>query len=191
MSAHVHPVRPSRSAPARFSITPAVSADGRFIAFTSTGDLTCSDTAVQRFGWAGKPISNIYLRDTMEGVTTRITRSAGGGEPDGPSYWPSISADGQIVVFESKASNLVQGDRTEARCLRSRHVHGTTALVSHRPDGRSGNGASHRPAISGDGQTVAFQSIASDLLCAERCTAERRDINLLWDVFVYDRRRTA
>jgi Tol biopolymer transport system component len=191
MSAHVHPVRLSRAAPARTSITPAVSADGRYVAFTSTGDLTCSDTARCNDYSDGrrKKISNIYVRDTVAGVTTRITRSAGGGEPDGPSSWPAISADGQIVAFESNASNLVRGDRNgQPDVFVHDRLTGTTALVSHRPDGRPGNGASHRPAISGDGQTVAFQSMASDLLCAERCTADRRDINLLWDVFVFDRR---
>jgi hypothetical protein len=41
--------------------------------------------------------------------------------------------------------------------------------------------------LSGDGQTVAFQSFASDLVCAKRCSLAERDINLLLDVFVYDR----
>jgi hypothetical protein len=41
---------------------------------------------------------------------------------------------------------------------------------------------------SGDGSVVAFQSLASDLLCVTRCGAAERDINLVWDVFVFDRR---
>ena len=171
------------------NITPAVSADGRFIAFTSTGDVTCRDIpACDRSAGAGSQPSNIYLRDTMEQVTTRITRSTSGGEPNGPSDWPSISADGRIVVFASKASNLVKGDGNgESDIFVHDTFHGTTTLVSHRPDGRSGNGASRHPTVSGDGATVAFQSIASDLLCTKHCTDQQRDRNLLWDVFVYER----
>ncbi|HJZ75013.1 MAG TPA: hypothetical protein VKE51_24930 [Vicinamibacterales bacterium] len=41
--------------------------------------------------------------------------------------------------------------------------------------------------ISGDGRTVAFQSLASDLVCIRRCTGSGRDINLVWDVFVWHR----
>ena len=44
------------------------------------------------------------------------------------------------------------------------------------------------PAVSHDGSTVAFQSLASDLLCVDRCHAAQRDTNLVWDVFVHDRR---
>jgi Tol biopolymer transport system component len=184
-----HPVRPPHSPPARISITPAVSADGRYITFMSTEDLTCGDTRSCR-AWDGprRETANIYLRDTVAKATTRITRSTSGGEPNGPSSWPAISGDGRVVAFESKASNLVHGDKngTSDIFVHDR-VTGTTTLVSHRPDGRPGNGASHRPAISGDGQTVAFQSLASDLLCMKRCTDYRRDINLVWDVFVFDR----
>jgi hypothetical protein len=59
--------------------------------------------------------------------------------------------------------------------------------VSRRPDGKPGNGASRLPAISDDGQTVAFQSFASDLICPKDCSPIERDINMLLDVFVYNR----
>jgi hypothetical protein len=54
------------------------------------------------------------------------------------------------------------------------------------------NGASVRPTLSRDGSIVAFQSMASDLVCEDNCQSGERDINLLWDVFVYNRvtRRT-
>jgi hypothetical protein len=65
---------------------------------------------------------------------------------------------------------------------------GTTDLVSRRADGRVANQASGYPAISGDGSIVAVQSLASDLLCVTRCAPAGRDINLVWDVFVFDRR---
>ncbi len=62
-----------------------------------------------------------------------------------------------------------------------------TELVSRRPDGRPASGTSRLPAVSADGKTVAFQSLASDLICAKDCASAGRDINLLWDVFVYER----
>jgi Tol biopolymer transport system component len=179
-----------RAGPLADSMTPAISADGRFVAFASTADLTC-DTAA---ACAGQPVtrrthSNIYLRDTHAGLTMRITSSADGGEPNGPSSWPSISADGRYIAFASEASNLVDGDRNRASDV---FVHdrltGTTELVSRRPDGRPADGPSRFPAISGDGGSVAFQSLASDLLCAKRCAPRDRDINLVWDVYLADRR---
>jgi hypothetical protein len=59
--------------------------------------------------------------------------------------------------------------------------------VSRGADGGPANGASAAPAISGDGRFVAFQSDASNLVCARNCPAALQDVNLLWDVFVYDR----
>ena len=51
---------------------------------------------------------------------------------------------------------------------------------------------SARPVVSGDGSVIAYQSLASNLLCDDKCGPSERDINLLWDVYVYDRpvRRT-
>ena len=57
---------------------------------------------------------------------------------------------------------------------------------------RNGGVASAKPALSHDGSTVAFQSLAGDLLCARQCQSAQSDNNLLWDVFLQDRstRRT-
>ncbi len=81
----------------------------------------------------------------------RVSRAAPVvGNPTGRVPGRRISADGQIVAFESNASNLVQGDRNgQPDVFVHNRLTGTTALVSHRPDGRPGNGASHRPAIPG------------------------------------------
>jgi Tol biopolymer transport system component len=175
------------------SMTPSVSADGRYVAFTSRVDLTC-DTGrdCNRQTGGDKAFANIYVRDTMVGVTTRVSQSLNGSEPNGPSSWPAISADGRYVAFTSEASNLVKGDRNGQPDIFVRdRLTGTNELISRRPDARPGNDASWFPAISGDGSLVAFQSLASDLICARRCTEHDRDINLLWDVFVFDRRTGA
>ena len=64
-----------------------------------------------------------------------------------------------------------------------------TSLVSRSGSGETANGASSRPAISANGQYVAFQSDASNCLCSRRCSPRDLDINLLVDVFVFDRLR--
>ena len=66
-------------------------------------------------------------------------------------------------------------------------VTGITEVVSRTPSGRPANGPSLRPALSQDGATVAFQSLASNLVCEGTCQGGQPDINLVWDVFVYDR----
>jgi Tol biopolymer transport system component len=171
------------------NITPAVSADGRYVAFTTVGNRTCGLTkGCPRQPAGPKRRANIYLRDTEAKVTTRISQGINGVEPDGASSWPAISDDGRFVAFTSEASNLVKGDRNgEADIFVHDRLTGTTELVSRRRDGRSGNGASWHAAISGDGSTLAFQSLASDLMCPKRCGEAERDINLLSDVFVFER----
>jgi hypothetical protein len=170
------------------SMSPTISADGRFVAFASRADLICRDTPECAAGRSGSPrVSGIYIRDTPAGVTTRITGPSGGREPDGGSYHPSISADGRYVAFVSEASNLV---RAVTSAIAQIYVHdrvtGSTELASRRPDGRPGDGPSRHPSLSGEGSLVAFQTLSSDLLCSRRCASHERDINLVWDVYTVD-----
>jgi Tol biopolymer transport system component len=92
-----------------------------------------------------------------------------------------------MFVFVSEASNLTRDSGRHVAQVYSRDiVNGVTELLSRNPSGRRANGPSVHPAVSHDGSTVAFQSLASDLLCID--DAAQRDINLVWDVFVHDRR---
>lgn len=93
------------------------------------------------------------------------------------------------MAFNSEASNLVRGDDNGAQDVFVYDAETQmTERVSQRPDGKSGNGPSRFPVLSGDGSVIAFQSLASNLSCAKRCADDERDINLLWDIFVVDRR---
>jgi Tol biopolymer transport system component len=174
-----------RQLPTGASFAPSVSADGRYVAFSSTAPL--DGTAASTRG--PRPHVEIYVRDLMSSVTTRVSARPDGSLPNGSSYAAAISGDGRYIVFVSDATNLVAGDRNRAPDIflfdaKTR----TTELVSRSETGGSGNGASTQPAIALSGAVVAFQSDASDLTCARRCAPALRDINLVADVFVFDRR---
>lgn len=83
---------------------PALSFDGRFVAFTSSANnLVANDT---------NNVVDVFLHDRATGATIRVDVTPGGVEADGSaSLWPSLSADGRVVVFASMASNLVPDDQ--------------------------------------------------------------------------------
>lgn len=163
------------------SVAPALSADGRRVAFSSIpvvgpGAAARSSSAVE--------LPAVYVRDTRSGQTLSI---ASVHPPNGPASTPAISADGQVLVFVSRASNLIAGDRNRSPdVFLYDFATRVTTLVSRGAGGGTANGASISPSISGDGRFVAFQSDASDMACT-RCAPEAEDINLVPDVFLFDR----
>jgi Tol biopolymer transport system component len=167
------------------SILPSLSADGRWVAFASTAPL--DDAPLAAGASLDKRPRQVYLRDTIGGRTTRITRAANGGLPNGTSWLPSLSADGRRVAFASDASNLGDDDHNRASdvFLYDREADAIT-WVSRAADGSSAGGESTGPVISGNGRFVAFQSDAANLVCARRCSEHADDINLLWDTFLFD-----
>jgi Tol biopolymer transport system component len=171
------------------SVTPSVSADGRHIAFTSTAALDCHAASTCAGASSGpNRVPEIFLRDTEANTTSRISRTGSGRRADGASSWPVVSGSGRYVAFVSEASDLVRGDGNgQADIFLHDTATGVTELVSRRPDGKAGNGPSRLPAIGWDADTIAFQSLASDLVCAKGCRRDEQDINLLWDVFLFDR----
>lgn len=151
------------------STCPALSADGRWVAFLSR--------ASNMVAGSGNPLSRamVYLHDRRDGGTVRISVAADGGLPDLDSECPSISDDGRRIVFASGARNLLATPSNEARDV---YLHdratGTTTRVSVSATGGDPNENSVAPAISGDGRFVAFQSWATDLLPAARLPVSRR-----------------
>jgi len=152
------------------SAGPAISANGRYIAFTSEGtNLVAGDT---------NDAQDVFVRDRITGATTRVSISTRGTQADGSSFGPAaISASGRYIAFSSSATNLVAGT-TGGVFVRDR-VAGTTTLVSVATSGAKAVGG--EPAISADGRYVAFISEASNLVAGD--TNERPD------VFVRDRVR--
>ncbi len=167
------------------SIRPAISTDGRYVAFQSGADnLSSVDDNSQK---------NVFLRDTKTFKTILISRASGAGgvAADGDSIAPSISADGRYVAFASKADNLSSADDHGVPTSNDVFVRdlkrNRTILVS-RKNGAHGAGASapagvqsFAPAISADGRRVAFTSSADNLAAG--------DDNDTLDVFVRDLRK--
>jgi Tol biopolymer transport system component len=175
-------VQPSRGA----SFAPRISGNGRYVTFTSTADLDAR--FVQEGSGKTSLESQVYVRDTELGTTTRVSTGPGLTPLDGASYDAAISRDGRYVAFVSQATNLARGDRNRSADVFLRDLHArTTTVVSRRAEGGTANGPSGSPAISAEGRFIAFQSEASDLVCTRRCPASLEDVNLLPDVFLYDR----
>jgi Tol biopolymer transport system component len=84
-----------------YSESPSMSATGRYVAFGSeAGDLVQGDGN----GWG-----DIFVRDLTAGTTVRASVNTEGGDPNGASHQPSISADGRHIAFYSYAGNLEPG----------------------------------------------------------------------------------
>ncbi len=153
------------------SYLPAISADGRFVAFLSLAN---------DFG----PVDNnetfdVYVRDLITGTTRLVsTNDAGTDSGNDESLHPSISAYGRYVAFHSRATDLGPVVTNGERNVYVRDLHmGTTMLVSINAEGdNGGNGDSFRPVISGDGRYVAFRSLSTDF--------GPTDTNGVYDIYV-------
>jgi len=155
-----------------YSDVPAISGDGRYVAFESgSSNLVSGDT---------NSIRDIFMHDCQTGTTLRVSVASDGTQANSSSYNPILSSDGRYVAFRSAASNLVAGDSNGVQDI---FVHdrqtGTTTRVSVASDGTQGNADSSDPSLSGDGRYVAFHSYASNLVTG--------DTTATADVFIHDR----
>src|SRR5689334_12495369 len=165
------------------SFSPAVSTDGRFVAFRSfASNLVPGDT---------NATDDVFVRDRQAGTTERVSVSSTGVQGNGPSGLGgvAISGDGRIVAFDSPATNLVPGDTNGHNDVFVRdRQNGTTARVSLSSTGRQGNRGSGDLglAISADGQFVAFASQASNLVAGDTNLHVCGQGTCGYDVFVRD-----
>jgi Tol biopolymer transport system component len=89
--------------------SPSISADGRYVAFSSEAENLVPGGRKLWWGIRGENLQ-IFVRDRLAGTTERVSVSSAGAKGNRQSRHPSISADGRYVAFSSKASNLVAGD---------------------------------------------------------------------------------
>jgi hypothetical protein len=161
---------------------PVISADGRFVAFTSyAGDLVDNDTN-------GCSMEDIFIRDLQNGTTTLVNINVEGVNSGLQDYTSiDMSADGRFIVFSSRANDLVESDNDTYIDVFVRDLQtATTKLVSINKNG-TGSGScwsdpyhchSYDPVITPDGRFVTFSSKADDLVDV--------DSNDRVDVFVRD-----
>jgi Tol biopolymer transport system component len=151
---------------------PAVSADGRFVAFRSDAtNLVPSDTNGR---------TDVFVKDRQTGLVERVSVSSAGIEPNNSCFDPAISGNGRFVSFSSHATNLVDGD-TNAQPDVFLYDRDTDTLerVSVSTAGVESDRGCGLSSISDDGRYVCFQSDATNLVPG--------DTNGARDVFVRDR----
>jgi Tol biopolymer transport system component len=133
---------------------PAVSADGRFVAFTSSAsNLVAGDT---------NQTYDVFVHDRTTGTTERVSVDSLGVEGNATSSVASISADGQVVAFHSSASNLVAGDSNGTYDV---FVHDRSTGITERVSVDSAGGQADGGALSSlssDGRRLAFRSFATN-----------------------------
>ena len=155
----------------RGSFYPSISANGRYVAFSSEGyNLVPEDTS---------PLNDVFVHDRVNGTTEIISIAPDGTPANGESNLPSISSDaGRYVAFSSEATNLVSGTTMWTSIFVKNLDSGVIQKVSVSSIGTEGNHWSGFPSISGDGSMIAFESQADNLVPG--------DNNNESDVFVHN-----
>ena len=182
---------------------PFISANGRFVAFSSWASNLAPGIANETYG------HHVYVRDLQEKKTIRVSVNSDGLPGDNYSTSPSLSADGRFVAFASGATNLVANDTGfNTDIFVHDQLTGKTKRISVDSSGNQGNANSHftelnnpwiignvicacettvnifaigsgGPSISANGRFVAFDSYASNLVAEDK--------NADQDVFLHDR----
>ena len=150
--------------------TPSISGDGKMVSYTSLAtNLVDGDTNGR---------SDIFVYDTIAGTTTRASVDSNGNEANDASWLSSVSGNGTLVVYTSRASNLVDGDTNRTTDVFTyRIASGVTTRVSVQTGGTQAGGGGDS-SISHDGTRIAFMSSATDLVVG--------DSNAKDDVFMVD-----
>ncbi|MEZ4593826.1 MAG: hypothetical protein R3D55_22170 [Chloroflexota bacterium] len=160
----------------------AISADGRFLTFTSLGTSLTADELSQCDDYLGftRSCYAIYLHDRQTGETTLVVNG------DGDSVQPSLSGDGRFLLFTSMAQNLlpdtppcdVPALTVCGQIYRLDTQTGELQLISQTANGEWANSGSTHPRLSADGRFITFASEASNLV--------PNDTNAVSDIFRYD-----
>jgi Tol biopolymer transport system component len=148
------------------------SADGSLFVFATSAALIAMDT---------NNLKDVYLYNVLAKTNFLISQNLdGNGAGDGASDSPVISPDSRFVAYRSAADNLVPGDSNGVPdvFIYDRTSGATTLLTASQFGNYSGNNRSLNPFFSGDGQTLVFQSAASDLVT--------NDANRASDIFAFN-----
>jgi len=138
------------------SLDPAISDDGRFIAFSSyASNLVAGDTNMSR---------DVFVR-TPGGSIELVSRVPGGVLGNDDSTGASISSDGRYVAFATAATNFLVGDTNTAQdvYVLDRTLQNLRLVTRSTSNGFCASTGGAHPSISGDGSVVAFYSSAPDI----------------------------
>ncbi len=154
---------------------PSLSADGRFIAYVSYRDGRGRPTPVTRW--------EVFVRDLRTGRTELAATAPDGGPLDRPAHAPRISPDGRYVAYGTGACATAEPHCRYALYVRDLRRTGPAATrrVSVAVDGGFPDASATTPAVANGGNTVAFESSATNLVAGDTNNAE--------DVFVRHLRR--
>jgi hypothetical protein len=153
------------------SFRPALSADGRLVAYDSDSFNLAWYDPDEGF--------DVYVYDRQADVVTPASVDDAGNLGNDTSMAPSISSDGRYVAYYADATDLVPGDQNGASdvFLYDRQS-GAATRLSVGNSGEEADADSLRPAISSDGTLVAYQSDATNLVSG--------DTNRSTDIFLRD-----
>jgi hypothetical protein len=149
----------------------SASGNGLLIAFASSAkNMVTGD---------GNAKDDVFLYDVLANTRSLLSVTTLGVQGNDNSDSPSLDQSGLFVAFASSATNLVTPATAGRQIFLLDRTTGLFTLVSHNVanPAQSGNGDSAGPAISADGQWVAFYSYSSDLVSG--------DTNGFPDAFVY------
>lgn len=134
------------------SFGPTMSADGTLVAFESlASNLADGD---------GNNVSDVFVRDIAAGETVRVSSPAGGGDANGASYRPSISADGNYAAYCSRAGNLVSGDTNDvADVFLWERASGSISRIEVTGASEAAADGCLRTAVNSDGSVIAFSAV--------------------------------
>jgi len=149
------------------SSQPSVSDDGRYVAFDSAAkNLVEGDTNSRR---------DVFVRDRLEGTTTRFSVASDGSQGNGDSFQPTLSRTGHYLAFSSKASNLVSGDANGVGDVFWLLMDAPTLIkmASKTSGGAPGDGESTQAAWDPASPRLTFRTGASNLVPGATSTLPR------------------
>ena len=134
---------------------PAISADGRFAAFS---------TFSSELKYNSETYQSVVVKNLLTGELLRADSNAAGAYNNGGAGHPSLSANGRYVAFESYGSNMIAGDADGyPDVLVKDLVTGAVVKASLTSNGQALNAGAWEPALSADGRFLAFTSTASNV----------------------------
>lgn len=162
------------------SSVPLITPDGRYVLFASLANNLAVTSSNTPFAASFPPHRNVFVRDLLSGTTTLVSVGLDGiSQANGECLPRAISTNGQFVLFESDARNLVSTASNGVMNVFRRDLNGlTTSLISVSTNGLEANADCLSSVMSADGNVVAFASLANNLAPG--------DTNTFEDVYVRD-----